>query len=178
MRVENYCNCPEPLYTVSPDFQVHCAECGKAARASQRPDFDWLWMQVAHLVKLRGTCPRRRVGAVIVNSEFQIISTGYNGSPKGLPHCTDVGCRIEHETGRCKRTVHAEQNALLQAGPRAVGGILYVTDFPCLECANQISNAGIRAVWFSSPYQTQAHKTGEVVDQFTAANIAIRRMRG
>lgn len=176
MSIGIRCGCSEPLFTVGPDFQVHCAECGKGV-GHQRPEFDWVWMQVAHLVKLRGTCPRRRVGAVIVDRNQRIVATGYNGAPKGLPHCTDVGCRIEHETGRCKRTVHAEQNALIQAGLRAEGGTLYVTDFPCLECANQISNAGIRKIFFGSPYQTQAHKTGEVVDQFTAAGISIQRMR-
>lgn len=120
-----------------------------------RPSFDHIWTQVATVIAQRGTCPRLQVGAVIVSGNGKIVSTGYNGSPSWLEHCEDVGCAIEPETGRCKRTVHAEANALLQAGSRAKGGTLYSTHQPCMECSNLIINAGIRRIVFVHGYTSQ-----------------------
>jgi len=104
------------------------------------------------------------VGAVIVDVHGVIVSTGYNGSPRGLPHCADVGCLIEPETGRCKRTVHAEANAIIQAGPKAWGGTLYCTHQPCSECSNLILNAGIRHVFFIHPYKSQSKEIASATD--------------
>src|SRR5690606_5886840 len=77
-----------------------------------RPTWDEYFMTMAHFVATRATCTRRQVGAVIVRDK-RILTTGYNGSPPGLPHCSDVGCWIVD--GHCVRTIHAEQNALVQA---------------------------------------------------------------
>lgn len=109
-------------------------------------------MQIAHDVATRATCLRRKVGAVIV-SEKRILTTGYNGAPHGLPHCTEVGCKIEG--GHCIRTLHAEQNAIVQAalfGVSCQGAAVYVTCQPCNNCAKMIINAGIRKVVFEGDY--------------------------
>lgn len=99
----------------------------------------------------RATCLRRHVGAVIVRDK-RILSTGYNGSPPGQPHCTEVGCLIED--GRCIRTLHAEQNALIQAALHGVSthsATLYGTCRPCHVCARMIVGAGIERVVFLGP---------------------------
>ena len=117
-----------------------------------RPDWDEYFMRIAHDVASRATCERRKVGAVIV-AEKRILTTGYNGAPQGLPHCTEVGCKMEN--GHCIRTLHAEQNAIVQAalfGVSCQGSSLYVTCQPCNSCAKMIINAGIRKVVFEGDY--------------------------
>ena len=79
---------------------------------SQRPSWDQYFMRIAFEVAKRSTCPRAAVGAVIVRDK-RILTTGYNGSPSGLPHCTEVGCLMVND--HCVRTLHAEQNAIIQA---------------------------------------------------------------
>lgn len=96
------------------------------------------------------TCPRLHVGAVVVKNRH-VVATGYNGAPRGLPHCDEVGCEIVNN--HCIRTVHAEANALIQAGfDRTNGATLYVTHAPCYECAKLIINAGISRVVFVDTY--------------------------
>lgn len=107
---------------------------------------------MAKLVRTRATCPRRRVGAVLVR-ENRIIATGYNGSIKGAPHCDDVGCLMVDD--HCVRTVHAEINAILHCavyGVSSVGATLYCTDFPCVNCAKALVQAGVRRIVYESPY--------------------------
>lgn len=116
-------------------------------------------MQIAHLVKTRATCPRRQVGAVIVR-EKRILATGYNGAPRGLSHCPDGGPQNDWPTGcmkagHCIRSLHAEQNALLQAamiGIPCEGAGMYVTCQPCNTCAKMIINAGISRVIYEGDY--------------------------
>lgn len=106
-------------------------------------------MQIARDVATRATCMRRHVGAVIVKDK-RILSTGYNGSPPGQKHCTEVGCLLEE--GRCIRTLHAEQNAIIQAALHGVsteGATLYATCRPCHVCARMIVGSGIRRVVFA-----------------------------
>ncbi len=91
-----------------------------------RPSWDEYFMQVAFVVATRATCPRRSVGAVIVLDK-RILATGYNGAPRGLAHCTEVGCHLV--AGHCIRALHAEQNAILQAAMNGVstrGATVYV----------------------------------------------------
>lgn len=125
----------------------------------ERPSWDAYFMQIAHLVKTRATCPRRQVGAVVVRDRH-ILTTGYNGAPKGLPHCPEggaendwpVGCM---RAGHCIRSLHAEQNALLQAamlGIACQGATMYVTCQPCNTCAKMIINAGISRVIYEGDY--------------------------
>ena len=114
-----------------------------------RPSWDEYFMRIAREVATRATCLRRSVGAVIVRDR-RILSTGYNGSPPGQPHCYEVGCLMED--GRCIRTLHAEQNALIQAALHGVsteGATLYGTCRPCHVCARMIVGAGIRRVVFA-----------------------------
>lgn len=132
------------------------------------------WMRVAREVATQGTCPRLHVGAVVVGRDGGIVSTGYNGAPRAQPHCDDIGCLIEEKTGRCKRTVHAEANALLQAGKNAVGGTLYCTHQPCTECSNLILNSGIARVYFEHPYTSQEPSLMEaIVQAYTTANVQL-----
>lgn len=117
-----------------------------------RPDWPYYFMDIAGRVASRSTCPRRAVGAVIVK-EKRILSTGYNGAPSGMDHCTDVGCLMVE--GHCVRTLHAEQNAIIQAAQFGVstrGAEIYTTSSPCLTCAKMIINAGIRKVWYWEGY--------------------------
>lgn len=116
-------------------------------------------MQIAQLVKTRATCPRRQVGAVIVRDK-RILATGYNGAPRGLAHCPVDGDKHDWplgclRAGHCIRSLHAEQNALLQAamiGVPCEGSTMYVTCQPCNTCAKMIINAGITQVIYEGDY--------------------------
>ncbi len=119
----------------------------------ERPTWNEYFMNIAHEVAKRSTCERAQVGAVIVRDK-RILTTGYNGSPRGLPHCTEVGCLMEN--GHCVRTIHAEQNAIIQAALHGViteGAIIYVTHQPCFNCAKTIINAGISEIVYDKEYQ-------------------------
>lgn len=117
-------------------------------------------MDMTHLVKSRATCPRRSVGAVIVKDKH-VLTTGYNGAPKGFPHPCDVGC-IRDELGIPSGMMadvcpclHAEQNALLQAalfGVSVAGADLYCTTQPCTQCSRMVANSGIKRVIFQEEY--------------------------
>ncbi|MGI6307588.1 MAG: deoxycytidylate deaminase [Dethiobacteria bacterium] len=117
-----------------------------------RKDWDNYFIDIAFQVAERSTCPRRRVGAVIVKDK-RIKGTGYNGSPSGLAHCLDEGCLMVNN--HCIRTIHAEINALLECEPgERKGATIYVTDRPCAECAKCIINCGISRVVFARDYPT------------------------
>ncbi len=125
-----------------------------------RPTPDEYFMKMAHLVKERATCTRRKVGAVIVKDRH-LLTTGYNGNPKGMKHCNEIGCLREelnvpsgqrHElcTG-----LHAEQNAIIQAavfGTSIKGATMYCTNTPCSVCARMIINAGIKELIYDGEY--------------------------
>jgi len=120
-----------------------------------RVSWDRYFMNLAMQAATRSTCPRKSVGAVIVRDKA-VLATGYNGSLRGLPHCTDVGCLIEND--HCVRTVHAEANAILQAarhGTRTEGADIYVTASPCWNCFKLIANAGIVRVFFDEFYRDE-----------------------
>lgn len=119
-----------------------------------RPNRDEWLMRLVTIVSTRGTCNRAQVGALVVR-DGRIISTGYVGSPAGLPHCLDAGDEIGDDGG-CTRTVHAEANAIAFAaryGTSTEGSELYCTHSPCLNCAKLIINAGIRKFVFEHPYR-------------------------
>lgn len=112
-------------------------------------------MNLAVQAATRSTCPRKAVGAVIVRDRA-VLATGYNGSIRGLPHCTDVGCLMVN--GHCVRTVHAEANAILQAakhGVRLEAAEIYVTASPCWDCFKLIANAGINRVLYGEFYRDE-----------------------
>ncbi|NUQ36949.1 MAG: dCMP deaminase [Caldilineales bacterium] len=119
---------------------------------STRPSWDHYFMSIALQVAKRSTCDRAHVGAIVVKDR-RILTTGYNGSPAGLPHCDDVGHLLVE--GHCVRTLHAEQNAIIQAAYHGVSvqdSAIYVTHQPCLTCAKMIINAGIRRVVYAGQY--------------------------
>ncbi|MBW3564633.1 MAG: dCMP deaminase family protein [Acidobacteria bacterium] len=110
-------------------------------------------MGIAHQAATRSTCTRKHVGAVIVRDRT-VLSTGYNGSLRGMPHCEDDGCEMEN--GHCISTVHAEANAILQAarnGARIDGAELYTTASPCWNCFKLIANAGISKIFYGEFYR-------------------------
>lgn len=125
-----------------------------------RPSWDEYFMKITGLVAERSTCLRRKVGAIIVSNK-RIISTGYNGAPRGISHCLDVGCMRENldippgERHELCRGAHAEQNALIQAagsGASVEGATMYCTTAPCSTCAKMIINAGIRRLVLGELY--------------------------
>ena len=110
-------------------------------------------MDIARVVASRATCDRKHVGALIVRDRT-ILSSGYNGSIRGMPHCSEVGHMMED--GHCVATIHAESNAILQAAKNGVhidGGTVYVTASPCWSCFKHIANSGLRRIVFGEFYR-------------------------
>jgi dCMP deaminase len=112
-------------------------------------------MNIARQAASRSTCDRKFVGAVIVRDRT-ILSTGYNGSIRGMPHCDEVGHDLENS--HCVATIHAEANAILQAAKNGVnisGSEIYTTASPCWNCFKLIANAGIRRIYFGEFYRDE-----------------------
>jgi dCMP deaminase len=127
-----------------------------------RPNKDHYWLGLLTNLKERGTCPRRQTAALIVDDDNHIISTGYNGPPKGFRHCTDWPCLgaadPPGDSSRCF-ALHAEQNALLQAGDRLrFAETMYCTTLPCFTCAKLICNTSIKRVIYQEDYKDQMGK--------------------
>ena len=128
--------------------------------SDKRPDWDTYFMDIAHVVSTRGNWSRRRVAAVIVKDR-RIISTGYNGTPRGVKNCMDGGCaRCASNApsgsglGECICS-HAEENSITQAAYHGIStkdATIYVTLSPCLTCAKMIINAGIKEVIYDEEY--------------------------
>ena len=128
--------------------------------AHKRPDWDEYFMEIAHVVALRSNCLRRHVAAVIVKDR-RIISTGYNGTPRGIRNCNEGGCPrcASHAPSGTNPTEclcsHGEENAIVQAAYHGIcvkDSTLYTTYSPCLLCAKMIINAGIREVVYRERY--------------------------
>lgn len=132
-----------------------------------RASWDDYFMQIAEVVKTRSTCMRRQVGAVIVKDNH-IVTTGYNGAPSGLKHCTDVNsCERERlnipsgERHELCRALHAEQNAIICASKLGVsveGATIYITLQPCVICAKMLINAGIKRIVYKGNYPDKLSK--------------------
>ncbi|MDC7227427.1 MAG: cytidine/deoxycytidylate deaminase family protein [Spirochaetales bacterium] len=143
-----------------------------------RPSWDEYFMEVSNSISKRATCDRGRSGCVIAKDR-QILVTGYVGSPRGLPHCDEVGHQMKkmlHEDGsvtqHCVRTVHAEQNAICQAARRGIsidGATLYCRMTPCRTCAMLIINCGITRVVCEKKY----HAGAESEKMFAEAGISL-----
>jgi dCMP deaminase len=125
-----------------------------------RPSWDSYFMEITGVVATRSTCLRRQVGALLVRDK-RILSSGYNGPPRGLKHCDETGClrtAMEIPSGQRQelcRGLHAEQNAIVHAAYHGIaigGATLYVTHQPCITCAKMIINAGIVKVIFAGDY--------------------------
>lgn len=128
----------------------------------KRPTWDEYFMTITRQVAERSTCMRAKVGAVIVRDK-NILATGYNGAPSGLPHCLDVGClvyRSETPNGEieenCFRTIHAEINAIAQAAKNGAAireASIYITHTPCIHCFKVLINTGINRICYERPYK-------------------------
>lgn len=122
---------------------------------SERLSWDDYFMSIARMVSTRSTCPRKSVGAVIVR-DHTILSTGYNGSIRGLAHCAEEGCMMEGD--HCVATIHAEANAIIQAARNGVmldGAECYVTASPCWSCFKMLANTGIGRIVYGEFYRDE-----------------------
>jgi len=134
-----------------------------------RPDWDSYFMKIAYSVSERSTCDRAFVGCVLVRDK-RILTTGFNGSPSGQPHCDEVGHLLVD--GHCIRTIHAETNAIIQAALHGVSiknSTCYVTHFPCINCTKQLINAGITRLVYDIAYRIDEH----ALEFLRLANITI-----
>ena len=123
--------------------------------SDKRVSWNEYFMKIAEQVATRSTCDRKHIGALIVKDKT-ILSSGYNGSLRGAPHCDEAG--HDMESGHCVRTVHAEANAVAQAaknGVRIDEAELYVTASPCLTCFKLIANCGIRTIFYKEFYRDE-----------------------
>ena len=121
----------------------------------KRVDWHTYFMNIAREASTRSTCERKHVGAVIVR-EKTILSTGYNGSIRGMPHCDDIGHIMEND--HCVATIHAEANAIIQAARNGVninGAEMYTTASPCWSCFKLIANSGIRTIYYGEFYRDE-----------------------
>ena len=144
-----------------------------------RPDWDEYFMEITTVVAKRSTCKRRAVGAIIVKDKH-ILSTGYNGAPKGMRHCAELGeCLREKmnvpsgERHELCRGLHAEQNAIIQAavqGASIAGATLYCTTAPCSICAKMLINAGIERVVYHGDYPDRL-----AMEYFAEAEVTVEK---
>ena len=119
----------------------------------ERSSWDTYFMDIARQVATRATCDRKHVGALLVRDRT-ILSTGYNGSIRGLPHCDEVGHMMEND--HCVATVHAEANAIIQAARNGVGidgATIYTTASPCWPCFKLIANSGCVRIVYGEFYR-------------------------
>lgn len=154
-----------------------------------RKDWDTYFMDIAFMASTRSRCPRRHVGAVLVQGK-KLLGTAYNGAPMGVPDCSEAGCMIVEEYApapggsgggmirkeRCIRTIHAEQNLLLFTD-RAdrEGSTVYVTDQPCWTCANMLANSGIVEIVYHRVYPKDFDKVALLMAE---RNIVFRTITG
>lgn len=144
-----------------------------------RPNWDEYFMEITQLVAKRSTCLRRSVGAILVKDR-RILTTGYNGAPSQLPHCSETGCLRDKlgipsgERNELCRGIHAEQNAIVQAALHGVniqGSTLYVTTQPCVVCAKMLINAGIVEIVTSGEYPDALAR-----ELLVEANVPVRKL--
>ncbi|KAM4057823.1 cytidine and deoxycytidylate deaminase zinc-binding domain-containing protein [Hirsutella rhossiliensis] len=144
-----------------------------------RPGWDTYFMALASLAAQRSNCMKRRVGCVLVGRERRVISTGYNGTPRGIRNCTDGGCprcNAGHGSGVGLATclcIHAEENALLEAGRERIrdGAVLYCDTCPCLTCSIKICQVGISEVVYAHGYSMDK----ETAAVFSQAGVKLRQ---
>jgi dCMP deaminase len=155
------------------------AERGPAAQ--RRPSWDEYFLWIAHVVSTRSTCLSRHVGAILVKDR-RILATGYNGPPKGVPHCDELGGCYRRRLGvpsgermELCRALHAEQNAIIQA---AIHGVrleepicCYVTTMPCTTCGKMLINAGVSRIVYTGDYPDQLS-----LDMLGEAGVRLERL--
>ncbi len=141
------------------------------AKKRIRASWDEYFMRIAIQAASRSTCDRKHVGAVIVRDKT-ILSTGYNGSVRGMPHCDDIGHMMENS--HCVATVHAEANAIIQAaknGTSINGADVYITASPCWNCFKLIANSGIKRILYLEFYRDE-----RILRTARRAGIALKRI--
>ena len=131
-------------------------------RSTERPSWHQYFLTITRQVAERSTCLRAKVGAVIVRDK-NILATGYNGAPAGMPHCTEAGCLVYQSRTpsgeleeNCFRTIHAEINAIAQAAKNGAAirdADIYVTHTPCIHCFKVLVNTGIRRIFYDREYK-------------------------
>lgn len=143
-----------------------------------RPAWDSYFMTLADLASQRSNCMKRRVGAVIVQDN-KVVSTGYNGTPRNLPNCSEGGCPRCNSNVKCGKNLeecicmHAEENAMLEVGAmRANGATLYSTSTPCLGCTKRAIQVGIKRVVFGIDYSIDHNSK----DLFEAAGVKLEKL--
>jgi len=144
-----------------------------------RPSWDEYFLNLLEPISKRGSCDRGRSGSVIVSPGHTIIATGYVGSPPGQPHCDEVGHMMNtviHEDGtqsqHCVRTLHAEENAILQCAKDGImleGATIYSKMVPCYNCAMRIVRVGIKRVVAQKRY----HADGRSMELFAKAGVGV-----
>ncbi len=167
---------------MSSEYETGCApeHASGASSHDERPCWDNYFMDIAYAVSRRGNCSRRRVAAVVVKDK-RIISTGYNGTPRGIKNCFEGGCPRCASTapsgsdlGECICS-HAEENSITQAAYHGIStkdATIYVTLSPCLICTKMIINAGIREVVYDEEYKFSQ----QTVSLLHQAGIIVRRI--
>ena len=145
----------------------------------ERPDWDQYFMEITFVVAKRSTCLRRQVGAILVKNKH-ILATGYNGAPKRIPHCAEIGCLRQQlgipsgERHELCRALHAEQNAIIQAASLGIsmeGSTLYCTTAPCSLCAKMLINAGVVRVVFDGSYPDE-----RAMEFFRQAGVEVQQL--
>ena len=140
----------------------------------ERQPWSEYFMELAEKLATRSTCDRAHVGAVIVNDDNRIVSTGYNGSIPGNPHCDDIGHTLRE--GHCIATVHAEINAILYCAKEGIAlknTTLYVTHFPCINCTKSIISSGIKTVFYKNDYRVDEY----ALKLFKDNNILLKKCK-
>lgn len=133
------------------------------------------FMEITEMVATRSTCDRAFVGCTLVNKDNRIVSTGYNGSVAGNPHCDEVGHVLRD--GHCIATIHAEMNALLYCAKEGIsvkGATAYITHFPCLNCTKALIQAGIAKVVYKYDYRIDDY----ALELFRKNNIEVLKFGG
>lgn len=146
--------------------------------SEKRPNWDRYFLDLCEAISRRATCDRGRCGCVIVKDK-RIMTTGYVGAPSGLPHCYEAGHDMRKMIGdngkitqHCVRTLHAEQNAIIQAARFGIplqGSTLYCKMTPCRTCAMMIINAGIKRVVCEKRY----HADADTIELFKQAGVKL-----
>lgn len=147
------------------------------SKPNKRPSWDEYFLEIAKVVAKRSTCDRAHVGAVIAKNKV-ILSTGYNGAPRGMPHCDDVGHEIVE--GHCIRTAHAEANAIAQAaknGTPIEGASIYLTISPCYDCFKMMVNSGIKEVVYGNFYMSRYGASRAVLTLSKNAGVKITEFK-
>lgn len=161
------------------DLYAHLGKLDITDPDRLRPGWDTYFMALAALASQRSNCMKRRVGCVLVGRERRVISTGYNGTPRGLRNCAEGGCprcNDGNSSGVGLATclcIHAEENALLESGRERIrdGAVLYCDTCPCLTCSIKICQVGISEVVYAHGYSMDR----ETAAVFSQAGVKLRQ---